>query len=179
MDEVIVGGAGVPDSWSRIWVPHRMAYIKGENRPNSADADLCPFCRIQDLSDDQALIVHRGVEAFVVLNLYPYNAGHVLICTKRHIADYTELSESEVLEVAQLARKAMIVLRAVSNAHGFNLGINQGAIAGAGVAPHFHQHVVPRWGGDANFMPIIGRTRPMPQMLSETRELLAAEWSKN
>lgn len=178
MDEVISGGAGVPDSWSRIWVPHRMAYIKGENKPTSSSSDACPFCRIQGLSDEEALIIHRGVNAFVVLNLYPYNAGHLLVCTQRHIADYTELTDDETVEVAALAKKAMQVLRSASNAQGFNLGINQGAIAGAGVAPHFHQHVVPRWGGDANFMPIIGMVRPMPQLLSETRELLASEWNK-
>lgn len=176
MDEMITGGGDVPDSWSRIWVPHRMAYIKGENRPTSDAQEGCPFCRIQGLDDSEALIIHRSDNAFVVLNLYPYNAGHLLICTNRHVADYTELSEAEVAEVSQLTRKAMTVLRAASNAQGFNLGVNQGSIAGAGVAPHFHQHVVPRWGGDANFMPIIGRTRPMPQLLSETRDLLAQEW---
>lgn len=173
----VVGGAGTPDEWSRIWVPHRMAYINGENRPSSDAEGDCPFCRIQHLPDSDALIVHRGIEAFVVLNLYPYNAGHVLICTSRHIADYTELTPSETHEVSSLAKQAMNALRKVSKAQGFNLGINQGSIAGAGVAPHFHQHVVPRWGGDANFMPIIGRTRPMPQLLSETRELLAREWA--
>lgn len=178
MDQEITGGAGVPDAWSRIWVPHRMAYIKGENKPTSTTSDGCPFCRIQSLSDAEALIIHRAAHAFVVLNLYPYNAGHLLICTNRHVADYTELTDSETSDVASLAKKSMSVLRAASNAQGFNLGINQGGIAGAGVAPHFHQHVVPRWGGDANFMPIIGMVRPMPQLLSETRELLAAEWAK-
>lgn len=178
MEEKVHGGAGIPDEWSRIWVPHRMAYIKGENRPQSSDQDDCPFCRIQKMDDAEALIVHRGKEAFVVLNLYPYNAGHLLICTNRHIADYPDLTASETNEVAELAKKSMQVLRAASNAQGFNLGINQGGIAGAGVAPHFHQHVVPRWGGDANFMPIIGRVRPMPQLLTETRDLLAREWAK-
>lgn len=178
MDEVVSGGAGIPDEWSRIWVPHRMAYINGENRPRTSESDQCPFCRIQPLADDEALIVHRGAHAFVVLNLYPYNAGHLLICTNRHVADYTDLSDEETEEVAELAKKSMKVLRAASNAQGFNLGINQGGIAGAGVAPHFHQHVVPRWGGDANFMPIIGRVRPMPQLLSQTRDLLASKWSQ-
>lgn len=178
MDEFIQGGGDVPDAWERIWVPHRMAYIKGENRPTSNSPEECPFCRLQHLDDIEALIVARLSDVFVVLNLYPYNAGHLLICTNRHVADYTELTSVEVEQVASATQKAMKVLRAASNAQGFNLGVNQGSIAGAGVAPHFHQHVVPRWGGDANFMPVIGRTRPMPQMLSETRDLLAAEWSR-
>lgn len=155
-----------------------MAYINGENRPRSSESDECPFCRIQSMGDPEALIVHRGENAFVVLNLYPYNAGHLLICTNRHVADYTDLTQDETVEVADLVKKSMRVLRAASNAQGFNLGINQGGIAGAGVAPHFHQHVVPRWGGDANFMPIIGRVRPMPQLLSQTRDLLASTWAQ-
>lgn len=176
-DIQISGGAGEPDQWSRIWTPHRMAYIRGENRPSSDAEGECPFCRIQKLDDKEALIVHRGKHAFVVLNLYPYNAGHLLICTNRHVAEYPDLTDGETEEVAAFAKNAMLVLRKVSNAQGFNLGINQGSVAGAGIAPHFHQHVVPRWGGDANFMPIIGRTRPMPQLLDETRELLANSWS--
>lgn len=176
-DIEVTGGAGEPDQWSRIWTPHRMAYIKGENRPESDSESECPFCRIQKLEDKEALIIHRGTHSFVVLNLYPYNAGHLLICTNRHIAEYPDLTEAETEEVASFAKRAMQVLRKVSNAQGFNLGINQGSVAGAGIAPHFHQHVVPRWGGDANFMPIIGRTRAMPQLLGETRDLLAEAWS--
>ena len=175
MDELVVGGAGVPDDWARIWTPHRMVYIQGENRPTSAD-DECPFCRIVALPDESALIVHRGEHAYVVLNLYPYNAGHLLICTYRHVADYTDLTDEEVREIAKLTQSAMHVLRQASNAQGFNIGINQGGIAGAGIAGHLHQHVVPRWGGDANFMPIIGRTRALPALLAETRDLLVANW---
>lgn len=176
-DEVITGGAGVPDQWSRIWTPHRMAYIKGENRPAGPEAgDGCPFCRIVSLSDEEALIVHRSSSAYVVLNLYPYNAGHLLVCTYRHVADYPDLTDEELLDVAHLTQTAMSVLRSASNAQGFNIGINQGGLAGAGVAAHLHQHVVPRWGGDANFMPIIGQAKPMPALLAQTRELLAAHW---
>lgn len=178
-DELIAGGAGVPDEWARIWTPHRMAYIRGENRPTGPEpGEGCPFCRIVSMPDDEALIVHRSTHAYVVLNLYPYNAGHLLICTYRHVADYPDLSEEEVLDVARLTRTAMAVLREASRAQGFNIGINQGAIAGAGVAAHLHQHVVPRWGGDANFMPIIGHARPMPALLSQTRELLVQHWPR-
>jgi ATP adenylyltransferase len=154
-----------------------MAYIRGENRPTGQGPDDgCPFCRIVDLPDEEALIVHRSTAAYVVLNLYPYNSGHLLVCTYRHVADYPDLTEAEILDIATLTQTAMGVLREASNAQGFNIGINQGSIAGAGIAGHLHQHVVPRWGGDANFMPIIGRAKPLPALLTETRELLARHW---
>ncbi len=110
------------------------------------------------------------------MNLYPYNAGHVLICANRHVADLTDLTAQERAEISELTAHAMTTLRKVSSPAGFNLGMNQGAISGAGVADHIHQHVVPRWGGDANFMPIIGQTKVLPQLLSETRAALAANW---
>jgi ATP adenylyltransferase len=113
----------------------------------------------------------------VVLNLYPYSPGHLMVCPYRHVADYTDLDDSETAEVAASTKTAMRVLRSVSGAHGFNVGMNQGAVAGAGIAAHLHQHVVPRWGGDQNFMPIIGRTRTLPQLLTDTRDLLADAWT--
>ena len=112
------------------------------------------------------------------MNLYPYNAGHVLVCAYRHVADLTDLSISERNEIAELTAQSMKVLRKVSNASGFNLGMNQGAVSGAGVAAHIHQHVVPRWAGDANFMPIIGQTKVLPQLLQDTRSALAAGWNE-
>jgi len=170
-------GVGVPDELERLWTPHRMAYIRGQNKPENGDAgDGCPFCRIPTLPDEDSLIVHRGETAYAVLNLYPYSPGHLMVCPYRHVADYTELTTAETAEVAQLTQTAMRVIRAVSGAHGFNLGMNQGAVAGAGIAAHLHQHVVPRWAGDQNFMPIIGRTRTLPQLMSETRDLLAKAW---
>jgi ATP adenylyltransferase len=99
-----------------------------------------------------------------------------MVCPFRHVADYTELTDDETREVAQQTQTAMRVIREVSGAHGFNIGMNQGAVAGAGIAAHLHQHVVPRWAGDQNFMPIIGRTRTLPQLMSETRALLASAW---
>jgi ATP adenylyltransferase len=110
------------------------------------------------------------------MNLYPYNPGHLLICANRHVADLTDLSDQERHEIADLTAHAMKTIRAVSNPDGFNLGMNQGAISGAGVAEHIHQHVVPRWGGDANFMPIIGKTKVLPQLLTVTRAEISAAW---
>jgi ATP adenylyltransferase len=172
-------GAGEPDELDRLWTPYRMAYIQGENKPADGTSDTCPFCRIQTLSDEEGLVVHRGEACFVVLNLYPYSPGHLMTCPKRHVADYTDLSDEETHEVAAFTKTAMGVIRSVSQAHGFNIGLNQGFAAGAGIAAHLHQHVVPRWAGDTNFMPVIGKTKTMPQLLSETRALLADTWSGN
>jgi ATP adenylyltransferase len=176
MDEKVIGGAGMPDRWERLWAPHRMSYLTGENRPLPGNEIECPFCRIPKLSDEEGLIVARGKNAYVVMNLYPYNAGHVLICAYRHVADLTDLNVEERNEILELSARAMKTIRKVSGAAGFNLGMNQGAISGAGVAEHIHQHVVPRWGGDANFMPLIGQTKVLPQLLADTRAELAAAW---
>jgi len=167
----------VTDAFDRLWTPHRMAYIRGEGKPTDGLAgDGCPFCRAPALDDDEGLIVARGREVYVVMNLYPYNAGHVLICPYRHVADYTELADSEVAELAAFTQAALRTLAEVSAPMGFNNGLNQGPIAGAGIAAHLHQHVVPRWGGDSNFMPVVGQTRVLPQLLTQTRDLLAAAW---
>lgn len=176
MTEAIVGGAGMPDGWHRLWAPHRLEYLKGENRPLDSNDVQCPFCRIPSLSDEEGLIVYRGVTAYVVMNLYPYNPGHLLVCAFRHVADLTDLKDAERHEISDLTAHAMTTIRKVSGADGFNLGMNQGAISGAGVAAHIHQHVVPRWSGDANFMPIIGKTKVLPQLLTQTRDELAANW---
>jgi ATP adenylyltransferase len=164
-------GAGVPDDWQRIWMPERLAYIKGADK-----SDGCPFCEIPQRSDEDGLIVRRGDAAYVVLNLYPYNSGHLMTVPYRHVADYPDLTAEETAEVAALTQTAMGVLRDVSGAQGFNLGMNQGVVAGAGIAAHLHQHVVPRWGGDTNFMPVVARTKVLPQLLRDTRGLLAEAW---
>ena len=170
-------GAGDPDAFERLWTPHRMAYIKGEGKPAGPAADEgCPFCRLPQLPDEEGLIVARGAAAFAVLNLYPYNGGHLMVCPYRHVADYPDLRADETLEVAELTKQAMQALRAASTAQGFNIGMNQGSVAGAGIAAHLHQHVVPRWGGDTNFMPIVGHTRVLPQLLRDTRQMLAEAW---
>jgi ATP adenylyltransferase len=153
-----------------------LEYLRGENRPLEGNNVDCPFCRIPTLQDEEGLIVYRGNTAFVVMNLYPYNPGHLLICAYRHVADLTNLTEQERSEIGELTANAMRAVRKVSMPEGFNLGMNQGAISGAGVADHIHQHVVPRWGGDANFMPIIGHTKVLPQLLTITRAEIAAAW---
>lgn len=170
------GGAGMPDAWQRLWAPHRMEYLRGENRPLDTNDVPCPFCRIPTLSDDEGLIVARGNTAYVVMNLYPYNAGHLLVCAYRHVSDLTDLTDEERNEISSLTAHSMSTLRKVSNAAGFNIGMNQGEVSGAGVAAHIHQHVVPRWGGDANFMPIVAGVKVLPQLLSQTRADLAAAW---
>src|SRR5665648_340945 len=124
----------------------------------------------------EAVRVARGATVFTVLNIYPYNSGHLMVLPYRHVADYTELEPAEMTELAEMTRTAIEVLRTVMAPHGFNLGINQGAVAGAGIAAHLHQHVVPRWGGDANFMPIVARTKTLPELLARTRERLAVAW---
>lgn len=167
--------AGVPDALQRLWTPHRMAYVGVGVPPDEG----CPFCVSPTRSDEDGLIVRRGDTSFVVMNLYPYNPGHLLVCPYRHVSEYTDLTEDETSEVAALTRTAMRVIRAVSAPAGFNLGMNQGEVAGAGIAAHLHQHIVPRWRGDANFFPIVARTKAVPQLLGETRSLLARAWEES
>jgi ATP adenylyltransferase len=173
---LIEGAVGVPDAYQRLWVPHRMAYIQ-TNHAEEPEGD-CPFCRAPELPDEEALIVARGEHAFVLLNLFPYNSGHVLVCPYRHVALYDEATEQETREIAELTQTAMRVLRADARCDGFNVGLNQGRVAGAGVADHLHQHVVPRWAADANFFPIIGQTKALPILLGDTRAALAAAWPR-
>ncbi|WP_239073208.1 HIT family protein [Sediminihabitans luteus] len=170
------GFAASRDGFERLWTPHRMVYIGGQDKPADGTSDACPFCRLPGRSDEEALIVARGDACFVVLNLYPYNAGHLMVLPYRHVADYTDLTDEETHELARLTQTAMRVVREVSAPAGFNLGMNQGEVAGAGIAAHLHQHVVPRWLGDANFLPVVGRTKAVPELLSDTRARLAAAW---
>jgi ATP adenylyltransferase len=153
-------------------MPHRMAYIKGEGKEG------CAFCYIPEGDDEEGLVLSRGDVVYAVLNLYPYNGGHLMICPYRHVADYTDLTKDETAELADYTKQAMHALRTISGAQGFNIGMNQGAVAGAGIAAHLHQHVVPRWGGDTNFMPVVGHTKVIPQLLSETRDMLAEAWPR-
>lgn len=166
--------AAVPDGFARLWTPHRLAYF--ESRAN-VDHDGCVFCTAPTLTDEGALIVHRGTLAYVLLNLFPYNSGHLLVVPYRHLALYDEATPDEAAEIAELTQTAMRVIRATSSADGFNIGINQGEIAGAGIAAHLHQHVVPRWATDTNFFPIVEQTRALPRLLGEVREELAGAWS--
>ena len=166
-------GVGDPAGFGRLWTPHRMAYI---DAGGTRDSEECPFCRIPRLDDEAGLIVHRGQTCYAVLNLYPYNPGHLMVVPFRHVAGYDELSDAEADEVAAITRQAIGALRTASAPAGFNVGMNLGAVARAGIAAHLHQHVVPRWGGDTNFMPVIGATRVLPQLLSDTWARLVAAW---
>jgi ATP adenylyltransferase len=164
----------------RLWTPQRLAYVSGETRPEGGYEKPagCPFCLTTDENGRPSnhLVVARGERVFAVLNLYPYNPGHLLICPYRHVPDYTDLDPAEVAELGAFTQIAMRAVRASSGAHGFNIGMNQGSIAGAGIAAHLHQHVVPRWGGDTNFISVIGRTKVLPQLLEDTRDLLIKVW---
>jgi ATP adenylyltransferase len=163
-------GVEVPDGFRRLWTPHRLAYIQ-----SSAD-EGCPFCRIPRLPDGEGLVVARGETVYAVLNLHPYNPGHLMVVPYRHIAGLEDLDPAESAELMRITRIALRALRAVAAPHAFNVGLNLGTVAGGSLAEHLHQHVVPRWGGDANFMAVVGQTKVIPQLLSETRELLAGAW---
>jgi ATP adenylyltransferase len=121
-------------------------------------------------------VVASGKQVYAVLNRYPYNPGHLMVCPYRHVADYPDLDPAETLELGVFTQTAMRVIRQVSGADGFNIGMNQGAAAGAGIVGHLHQHLVPRWGGDTNFMPVVAHTKVLPQLLADTRDLLAKAW---
>lgn len=164
---------GVPDNFQRLWTPHRLVYIQNGQQPA---ADECPFCLAPAGSDEDGLIVYRGTTCFVLLNLFPYNSGHLLVCTYRHIPDYDQTTPEEAAEMGLLTKRAMEVLRTVAQAQGFNIGMNQGVLAGAGIAEHLHQHIVPRWANDSNFFPIIAKTKAMPRLLGEIRAELQAAW---
>ncbi len=164
-------GAGIRDAFERLYTPHRMAYIQGEGKGGD-----CPFCVIPTLPDADGLVVARGTSCYALLNLYPYNSGHLMLVPYRHVSGYEDLTPAETLELAEMTQHALRALRQASGAQGFNVGMNLGGVAGAGIAAHLHQHVVPRWGGDTNFMPVVGHTKVLPQLLPETRELLAKAW---
>lgn len=164
---------GVPDEFQRLWTPHRMVYIQQGQQPGK---DECPFCIAPQMSDEDALIVSRGQHAYVLLNLFPYNSGHLLVCPYRHVAMYDQATPEEVAEIGSLTQTAMRVVSAVARNDGYNIGMNQGMVAGAGIAGHLHQHIVPRWAQDSNFFPIIARTKALPQLLGEVWASLASAW---
>lgn len=151
-----------------LWAPWRIEYI---TRPKEGE---CIFCAAAAGDDAGGLVVERGARCFTLLNSYPYASGHVMIAPYRHLAGLEDLDDPELLGLMRLARRAMQGLREVMSPDGFNVGLNLGAVAGAGVADHLHLHVVPRWQGDTNFMPVLADTRVLPQALNATRELLAA-----
>ncbi|GAA4124754.1 HIT domain-containing protein [Nocardioides fonticola] len=164
-----------PDGLERLWTPHRLAYVKSE-APEPEPG--CPFCRIgaAEPGGDDDLVVARGESVYVVLNLYPYNPGHLMVLPYRHVADYADLDDAETAELAAFTKAALRTIRAISRPHAFNVGLNLGGAAGGSLADHLHQHVVPRWSGDANFMTVVAGTKTLPQLLGDTRDLLAAHW---
>jgi ATP adenylyltransferase len=170
--------AGVRDGFERLWTPHRMAYINGE-RPTDHAGDGCPFCAAPTKDDAEGLVVHRGELCYVVMNLFPYNPGHVLVCPYRHVSLYVDLSDEETGEFTALTKAAIAALEGSSAPAGYNIGMNQGAVAGAGVKAHLHQHIVPRWGGDSNFLPVIAQTKALPMLLEDVRRRLVAAWPRD
>jgi ATP adenylyltransferase len=155
----------------QLWAPWRLEYIQSAD-----DQPGCVFCRVGALDDDEALIVHRGEHAFVVLNKFPYASGHLMVAPYRHVGELGELDDAEALEIHRLASTAIGVLAQTLSPQGYNLGWNLGRIAGAGVVDHVHEHVVPRWAGDTNFMPVLADVKVLPEHLAQTRLKLAAAW---
>jgi ATP adenylyltransferase len=154
----------------RIWAPWRLAYVKDATKDAE---DECVFCAKPAVGDDEAsLIVHRGERCFVILNKYPYTNGHLMVAPFEHIGALPELDTETVAEMMGLAQRAIVALEQTYSPHGYNVGFNQGRVAGAGVEHHIHMHVVPRWGGDTNFMPVLADTRVMPQTLEQSYEAL-------
>ena len=155
----------------RLWTPWRMRYVAGADREEG-----CIFCnRLAEKDDVQSLILHRGERAFVIMNLYPYNTGHLMIVPNAHVASPEDADPEVMREMAALRGPVLRALRRALSPDGFNLGLNVGAPAGAGVADHLHEHVVPRWQGDANFMPILASTMVMPELIPVTYAKLRAE----
>jgi ATP adenylyltransferase len=152
-----------------IYAPWRYAYIKSTVEGRREE---CIFCEAPKKSDDESLILYRGKYSYIIMNLYPYNTGHVMIVPYRHVPSLEDLNDNEALEMMQLVKIAIKALRKVYNPHGFNIGVNLGRIAGAGVEEHVHIHIVPRWNGDTNFMPVIAGVKVISQDVREAYKAL-------
>jgi len=162
------------DELQRLWAPWRFGYIDGGER-----IDGCPFCVLPQRDPDrdrESLIVHRGRTAYVIMNAYPYNPGHLMVCPYEHIAEVEDLPDDVADEVWCLGRSAVPLLKRQLRCQGVNLGMNLGAAAGAGIAEHLHLHLVPRWTGDTNFISVLGATRVLPRALEELYDKLADGW---
>src|SRR4051794_30122583 len=164
-----------PVATQRIWAPWRLEYVKGASKDNESE---CIFCAAIAADDDEAyLIVHRGERSFVILNKFPYTNGHLMVAPFEHNGRLQDLTAETLAEMMDLAQQGMRRLESVYDPQGFNVGFNQGRVAGAGVEHHIHMHIVPRWGGDTNFMPVIADTRVMPQSLEDSYEALEGGFS--
>jgi ATP adenylyltransferase len=158
-----------------LWAPWRMEYIV-HNLKNDPD-EGCIFCtRLQDNQDQKHLILHRGHNAFIIMNLFPYNNGHVMIVPNRHVSELSDLSNDELVEMSKLLNLAVRALKNAIHPDGFNIGMNLGRVAGAGIADHLHYHIVPRWNGDTNFMPVVGETKVMSESLEAGYKHLKASF---
>ena len=156
-----------------LWAPWRLEYIE-----RADEQEGCVFCLAAAGDDEERLVVHRGVGAFVLLNKFPYSSGHLMIAPFRHVGELGELDDAEALEIHRLAERGLGALATTYSPQGYNLGWNLGRIAGAGVVDHVHMHVVPRWAGDTNFMPVLADVKVLPEHLVQTRRKLAAAWPR-
>lgn len=166
-------GVGEPDRLVRLWAPYRSRYIASAPRSSKSND---PFVEIPKMSDEGGLIVARGERVYAVLNLYPYNAGHLMVVPYRKVAELEALDDDETAELMAFAKHAVKTLKAVSKPEAINVGFNLGKASGGSVGDHLHMHVVPRWAGDSNFMTVLSGTKVLPQLLRETRALLADGW---
>jgi len=176
-DELIQEGVGDPDRLQRLWTPHRMNYIVGATAGGGSAGSPKPFTDIPAMADEDGLMIARGDLVYAVLNIYPYNPGHLMVVPYRQVSELEDLTDAESAELMAFTQKAIRVIKTVSCPDGFNVGLNLGRSAGGSLAEHLHMHVVPRWAGDANFITIVGETKTIPQLLRDTRALLADEWA--
>jgi ATP adenylyltransferase len=176
--DVVDRGVGEDDHLERLWTPYRMTYLAEAPLKRDTSASAEPFTDIPTLPDEDGLVVGRGERVYAVLNLYPYNPGHLMVVPYRRVSELEDLTDDESVELMGFIQKAIRVIKAVSQPHGFNVGLNLGSSAGGSLAEHLHVHVVPRWSGDANFITIVGDSKVIPQLLRDTRRLLAAEWAQ-
>ena len=161
-------GAGEPDRLERLWAPYRMAYIAKRSKD--------PFVEAPQGSDEDGLIIARGKSVYALLNLFPYNAGHLMVVPYRKESQLENLTQEESQELMAFAQNAVRVLKRVSHPEAINVGLNLGRASGGSVGDHLHLHVVPRWPGDSNFMTVLDGTKVLPQLLQETRRVLAEGW---
>src|SRR6201987_453777 len=177
-ETILDRGVGESDHLQRLWTPYRMTYLAEAPMKRDNAGTEQPFTDIPQLPDEEGLLCARGELVYAVLNLYPYNPGHLMVVPYRRVSELEDLTDAESAELMAFTQKAIRVIKNVSHPHGFNVGLNLGTSAGGSLAEHLHVHVVPRWGGDANFITIIGGSKVIPQLLRETRQLLATEWAK-
>ncbi len=154
-----------------LWAPWRLEYIQ-----QADDADGCIFCAAAEGDDEERLVVRRSDAALVVLNKFPYASGHLMVAQRRHVGELADLADDEALAIHRFAVEALAALAVTYRPDGYNLGWNLGRVAGAGIVDHVHLHVVPRWAGDTNFMPVLADVKVLPEHLAETRRKLAAAW---